>query len=220
MIGLQDVDLRHDRRSLALTGLTFSVPTGGFRWLTGAAGAGKSTLLALLAARLLPERGRVGLLGHQLERLGPGARARLRRRIGLLEDERRLLPHLSALENVALPLRIRGVSAASALLDSTEMLEWVGLGAARETRAGELSRGERLACALARAVVGRPELLLADEPAEGLGETEGGRLFQLLLEMNRLGATVVVATRSAWLRRLHDAPTLTLHAGRLTSETA
>ncbi len=202
---------------MALAGLTFRVPTGGFRWIEGRTGSGKSALIRLLAGRIAPDRGRLSLFGIDPARLGESARACLRRGSGGVDEDRRLVPHLSVLDNVALPLRIGGMAAAAALLDATEMLHWVGLGGALDRRADTLSRGERLACALARAVVGRPELLLADEPAAELGESDGGRLFQLLLEMNRLGATVLVATSSTWLRRLHDAPALRLEAGRLAA---
>jgi cell division transport system ATP-binding protein len=135
------------------------------------------------------------MFGTDLARVRPAARARLRRRIGLIDQDRRLVDHLSVLENTALPLLIDGASAHAAHIDAADMLDWVGLGglAAREARL--LSRGQRLLAAVARAVVGRPALLLADEPTEGLGEADGSRLIQLLLEMNRLGATVLIATR-------------------------
>ncbi len=195
--------------------MTCYVPEGGFRWITGPAGSGKSSLITLLAARHLPQSGSLTLLGVEISQAGRRERARLRRRMGVIDEHRRLLPAMTVFENTALKLRINGVSAAAARIDALDMLEWVGLAHLADRPASLLSRGERLLCVIARALVCRPALLLADEPTEGLGEAEGGRLFQLMLEMNRLGATVVVASRSEALRSAHSAPTLALDAGRL-----
>jgi cell division transport system ATP-binding protein len=119
------------------------------------------------------------------------------------------------LENVALPLRINGVAAGPARIDAIEMLEWVGAGDVIDRPASLLSRGERLLCSVARATAGRPELLVADEPFESLGDALATRLLQLIVEMNRLGTTIILATASeTWCRR-HPARTLTLEHGHL-----
>ncbi len=213
MIRLQSVDFR------GLSGVSFSVPDGGFRWITGPAGSGKSALVSLLAARCRPDAGRVRLFGVDVARLRRAGRARLRRRMGVIDERRLLLADLTVLENTVLPLRINGMQAAAARIEALEVLDWVGLGRIRDRPAGQLSAGERLLCTIARAVVGRPELLVADEPTEGLG-VQGDRLFELIAELNRLGATVIVASRNEALRRAHPAPTLTLEGGGLREDAA
>lgn len=220
VIQLTGVDLVHSangrrQASAALSGLTLSLTQGEFRWLTGGTGAGKSSLLGLLDTTLRPTAGRVVLLGRDAGRAGAGELAALRRRIGSVRATHDLLPHLTVFENVALPLRISGARAAAARVDAAEMLHWVGLGARMHVPAAQLSRGETQLCLLARAVVPRPDLLLADEPFAGFSEGETDRMFALVREVARLGATVVIATRDDRLPRLFPAPAIHLEAGRL-----
>ena len=220
MIQLTGVELAHQvngRRQAppALSGLTLSLAQGEFRWLTGSAGAGKSSLLGLLDTTRHPTAGRVVLLGRDAGRANPAQLATLRRRIGSVRGAHDLLPHLTALENVALPLRIAGIRAAVARVDATEMLHWVGLGARMHVPAATLSRGETQLCLLARAVVPRPDLLLADEPFAGFSEGETDRMWALVREVARLGATVVIATRDERLPQRYPAAALHLEAGRL-----
>ena len=220
MIRLEGVDHTRSTGRVTLRGLSLDVPQGGFCWVTGAAGSGKSTLVALLAGRHLPSNGRLRLLGTDVVRAGHRGRARLRRRIGAVDEHRTMIGHLSALENVALPLRINGIAAGPARIDAIEMLEWVGAGAIIDQPASLLSRGERLLCSIARATAGRPELLVADEPFDSMGDALATRLLQLIVEMNRLGTTVMLATASeAWSRR-HPARTLTLEHGHLRERAA
>ena len=221
MIRLENVSHRRNPGSglkpqpWALRHLDVEVPNGGFCWLTGPAGSGKSTLVALLACRQAPTTGRLDVLGTDVARAGHRGRARLRRRIGAVDEHRRLAAHLTVLENVALPLRIDGAAAADARIDAIEMLEWLGAGSIVDRPAVLLSRGERLLCVIARAAVGRPELLVADEPFDGLPDAQADRFVQLLVEMNRLGTTVLLATASEASCRRHPARTLTIEHGRL-----
>ncbi len=222
MIELTGVDLVHghrDRESAApaLSGVTLRLGQGEFRWLTGRAGAGKSSLLGILDTTARPTAGRVVLLGCDVGRASPNALAALRRRIGSVRGHNDLLGHLTVFENVALPLRIAGMRAASARVDAAEMLHWVGLGARMHVPASRLSRGEAQLCRLARAVVPRPGLLLADEPFAGFSATETDRMFALVREVARLGATVVIATRDERLPARFPAPILHLDAGRLAA---
>ncbi len=204
-----------------LDDISFAVPAGGFRWLLGPSGAGKTSLLRLLTLAALPSRGRVHLLGHEI---GPHRTAqrrllpRLRRRIGVVFQDFRLLPHLSAHDNVALPLRLAGHDEAEIAADVGDMLGWVGLSRRAHARPAQLSGGEQQRVAIARAVIARPELLLADEPTGNLDDAQAVRLMQLLGEMRRRGTTIVVATHNERLVERHPARALRLDRGRLVSD--
>ncbi len=222
MVRLDGVALHYQigrqRGPEALRDLAFGIPEGGFRWLRGPSGAGKTSLLRLLHLAVRPTGGRLLVLGTDI---GAAARAELpplRRRIGMVFQDFRLLPHLSAFDNVALPLRIAGRPEGQIRADVTEMLRWVGLARHSRSRPAELSGGEQQRVAIARAVVGRPSLLLADEPTGNLDDAQAERLMLLLKEMNRLGATVVVATHNAALVTRHPGPALVLEHGRLVDD--
>ncbi len=205
-----------------LRDLSFAIPGGGFRWLLGHSGAGKTSLLRLLHVAVRPTRGRMRLLDFEI---GPapdvGLRRHLpllRRRIGMVFQDFRLLSHLSAFDNVALPLRLAGRPEGQVRADVEEMLRWVGLARYRDERPDALSGGEQQRVAIARAVVARPSLLLADEPTGNLDDVQAERLMRLLHEMNRLGATVVVATHNEALVARHPGPILKLDGGRLVED--
>jgi cell division transport system ATP-binding protein len=195
--------------------LNFAIPEGGFRWLLGASGAGKTSLLRLLTLSVRPTSGHLHVLGAAIENTKRSALPLLRRRIGVVYQDFRLLPHLSAYDNVALPLRLAGRPEGQVRADVEEMLRWVTLTRRLHARPAELSGGEQQRVAIARAVIGRPALLLADEPTGNLDDVQAERLMQLLAELNRLGTTVVVATHSMALVRRHKARALVLEEGRL-----
>lgn len=221
MVELDRVGLRYGpagKGTAVLRDLTFRVPEGGFRWLLGASGAGKTSLLRLLHLAVRPTEGELVMLGERVGRAGRAALPGLRRQIGMVFQDFRLLPHLSAFDNVALPLRLGGQPEGSIRVDVCELLAWVGLSRRLEHRPAELSGGEQQRVAIARAVVGRPALLLADEPTGNLDDVQAQRLMQLFREMNRLGATVIVATHNEGLVARHPAHTLLLHEGRLVRD--
>ncbi len=195
--------------------LSFVLPEGVFRWLLGPSGAGKTSLLRLMYLAARPTRGSLGVLGADVSTLSRRALPAMRRRIGVVFQDFRLLAHLSVFDNVALPLRIAGRPEGQIRADVGEMLRWVGLAKRTEARPAELSGGEQQRAAIARAVVVRPSLLLADEPTGNLDEVQAERLMQLFKEMNRLGTTVVVATHNDALVGRHPAPALRLEHGRL-----
>ncbi|MXP63639.1 ATP-binding cassette domain-containing protein [Roseomonas sp. M0104] len=199
----------------ALADLTFMLPEGSFTWLLGASGAGKSSLLRLMHLALLPTRGELEVLGERVRRDRRAALPALRRRIGVVFQDFRLLPYLSAFDNVALPLRLSGRSEASLRPDVAEMLRWVGLQGRELALPQQLSGGEQQRIAIARAVVTRPALLVADEPTGNLDSHQARRLLALLTQMNRLGTTVVVATHSEDLVAQFSAPALVLEEGRV-----
>ncbi len=201
----------------ALRDISFLLSEGSFHWLLGPSGAGKSSLLRLMHLALRPSRGEVVLFGTRLSQARRSALPRLRRRIGVVHQDFRLLPHLSVADNLALPLRISGRAEAQVRGDVAEMLRWIGLEARTEALPAALSGGEQQRVAIARAVVIRPALLVADEPTGNLDAAQTWRVLRLLGEMHRLGTTVVVATHDEALVRGHAAPALRLEAGRLVS---
>jgi cell division transport system ATP-binding protein len=223
MVSFDDVWLRYDhpRRPDAaaapeiLRDITFTIPDGGFRWLTGPSGAGKTSLLKLIYLAQHPTRGRIDILGTHAARISRRDAALLRRRIGVVHQDFRLLRHLSAFDNVALPMRLARRSEKHIAADVKEILDWVGLAGKFSARPEELSGGEQQRIAIARAVVARPQLLVADEPTGNLDDEQAERLMMLITALNRLGTTVIVATHNMHLVARYPAPRLDMEDGRL-----
>ncbi len=224
MIRLDGVGLSYDRHAGSARGaavhevlrdISFALPEGEFRWLLGPSGAGKTSLLRLMYLAVRPTRGHLRLLGTDIARAHRRELPRLRRRIGVVFQDFRLLSHLSVFDNVALPLRLAGRAEGQLRVDVTEMLRWVGLEPKLEVLPQALSGGEQQRVAIARAVIARPALLLADEPTGNLDDSQAQRLMMLLKELNRLGTTVVVATHNDALVARHPAAALRLAQGRL-----
>ena len=176
--------------------LSFLLPEGAFRWLLGPSGAGKTSLLRLMYLAVRPTRGRLAIFGTDIETAGRQLLPRLRRRIGVVFQDFRLLPHLSAFDNVALPLRIAGRPEGQIRADVGEMLRWVGLAKLAATRPDELSGGEQQRVAIARAVICRPALLLADEPTGNLHSAQGREIMELFRALNEAGTTIIQVTHS------------------------
>ncbi len=221
MVRLDEVGLRYGGTRGGpeiLRDISFSIGPGGFRWLLGRSGAGKTSLLRLLSLAARPTRGTLIVLGADIGLVPRRALPPLRRRIGMVFQDFRLLPHLTAFDNVALPLRLAGRPEGQITVDATEMLRWVGLADKTGAWPAELSGGEQQRVAIARAVAGRPSLLLADEPTGNLDEGQAERLMQLLAELNRLGTTVVVATHNDALVERHPARAMVLEHGRLVED--
>ncbi|EMD83522.1 cell division ATP-binding protein FtsE [Pacificimonas flava] len=204
----ENVGLRYGTDAEVLRDISFRLDPGAFLFLVGPSGAGKTSLLKLLYLDRRPTRGRFTLFG---ENIGAAPRTKLpalRRRIGVVFQDFRLLDHLSAFDNVALPLRIGGVAEAEVAAHVEELLDWVGLARRRDARPRTLSGGEQQRLAIARAVIARPDLLLADEPTGNVDPEMAGRLLHLFHELNRLGTTVVVATHA--LQLLPKVPAATI----------
>jgi len=195
--------------------LSFKIPEGVFRWLLGPSGAGKTSLLRLMYLAIRPTSGHLSVLGVDVGKARRQALPGLRRRIGVVFQDFRLLPHLSVYDNVALPLRLAGRPEGQIRADVTEILGWVGLTKKAGERPAALSGGEQQRVAIARAVVARPALLLADEPTGNLDESQAERLMLLFQELNRVGTTIVVATHNDALASRHSAPALRLERGRI-----
>jgi cell division transport system ATP-binding protein len=200
----------------ALRDVSFKLDSGGFYFLTGPSGAGKSTLLKLMYLALRPSSGTAKMFGVNVGDADRDSLPMLRRKIGVVFQDFRLLPHLSVSENVAMPFRVRGVPAIDYAEDVDDLLRWVGLGARINALPETLSGGEQQRVAIARAVVGKPSLLIADEPTGNVDPDMGARIIRLFIELHKLGATVVIATHDLDLVRRSGAPVLRLEAGQLT----
>jgi cell division transport system ATP-binding protein len=182
-----------------LRDMDFQLARGGFYFLTGPSGAGKTSLLKLLYLAQRPTRGRIQLFGEDLTEAPRDALPQFRRRIGVVFQDFRLVRHLTAFDNVALPLRVAGASEEEVQGPVREMLAWVGLADRASARPATLSGGEQQRVAIARAVINRPELLVADEPTGNVDADMASRLLHLFTALNRLGTTVVVATHDVGL---------------------
>ncbi|HEX2448327.1 MAG TPA: cell division ATP-binding protein FtsE [Methyloceanibacter sp.] len=215
MIRFDNVGLRYGTGPEVLRDVTFHVLPGSFHFLTGPSGAGKTTLLRLLFMSLRPSRGLIFVFGENATDLSASGRSALRRRIGIVFQDFRLLDHLTTWENVALPLRVMGRKESDYKEDVTDLLRWVGLGDRINAYPETLSGGEKQRAAIARAVIGRPELLLADEPTGNVDPAIGNRLLRLFVELNRLGTSVIIATHDYGLMEQLDAPRLVLFDGHL-----
>lgn len=220
MIRFDNVGLRYASGPEILRDVTFHVLPGSFHFLTGPSGAGKTSLLRLLFMSLRPTRGLIFIFGENIADLPSSARAALRRRIGIVFQDFRLLDHLTTWENVALPLRVMGKREPDYADDVTDLLHWVGLGNRIHAYPETLSGGEKQRAAIARAVIGRPELLLADEPTGNVDPAISNRLLRLFVELNRLGTSVIIATHDYALMDHLDAPRLTLYEGQLKTSAA
>jgi cell division transport system ATP-binding protein len=213
LVRFESVGLRYGLGPEVLRDISFHLEPGSFHFLIGPSGAGKTSLMKLMFLAHRPSRGLINIFGHDLATTPREQLPALRRRIGVVFQDFRLLDHLTAMENVALPLRIAGESDQKSREHVTELLNWVGLGDRLQARPATLSGGEKQRVAIARAVIARPRLLVADEPTGNVDPEMGLRLVQLFVELNKLGTTVVVATHNRRLIERYDFPVMRLSNG-------
>jgi len=215
VIRFENVGLRYGAGQEILHDVSFAVPPASFQFLTGASGAGKTSLLRLMFLALKPTRGLITVFGKDTSLLHRRELPLLRRRIGLVFQDFRLLDHLTTFENVALPLRVRGGGTKQTRREVEELLEWVGLGEKMHALPPVLSGGEKQRAAIARALIDRPEILLADEPTGNVDPELALRLLRLFVELNRLGTAVIIATHDFSLMDKVNARRMILDRGRL-----
>ncbi|MCC3304129.1 cell division ATP-binding protein FtsE [Sneathiella sp. HT1-7] len=217
MVRFENVGMRYGLGPEVLRDINFHLRPGSFHFLTGPTGAGKSSLLKLLALSHRPSRGLVTLFNKEVSTLSREDLPGMRRKIGVVYQDFRLLDHLSTLENVALPLKIAGAKNDQVYQHVAELLEWVGLGRQVDAKPPTLSGGEKQRVAIARAVINRPQLLIADEPTGSMDAEMGLRLMYLFQELNKIGTTVVVATHDLELIKRFGNPVMILKDGMLTT---
>lgn len=200
MIELDNVNYSYGGAEL-LRGVSVQLAPGTFHFLTGPSGAGKTTLIRLCYGALRPTAGQVRVFDTDMARLDRDQMAMIRRRIGVVHQDCQFLDHLPVADNIALPLIVSGRDVAAEAGNLAELMKWVGLGARADALPPELSGGERQRAALARAVIMSPDVILADEPTGNVDWDMSQRLLQLLVELNRMGKTILVASHDLALIR-------------------
>jgi len=218
LIKFEHVGLRYGIGPEILSDINFKLEPGSFHFLSGPSGAGKTSLMSLLYLGRRPTRGLVTMFGQDIGQLSRWQMASLRQRIGVVFQDFRLLNHMSAFDNVALPLRISGKSEKEIQNNVSELLEWVGLGEHKHVLPNTMSGGQQQRVAIARAVITRPRLLLADEPTGNLDDEIGFRLMNLFDQLNRMGTTVVIATHNLAIIEKFGHPRMILDDGSLLIE--
>ncbi len=216
MIRFENVGLRYGVGPEILRDLSFEIEPRSFQFLTGPSGAGKTTLIRLIFLSMKPTRGLITVFDRDAATLTKTDLPAVRRRIGVVFQDFRLLDHLTTFENVALPLRVLNKEESSYRTDVVELLRWVGLGDRMHAFPPVLSGGEKQRAAIARALIGKPEILLADEPTGNVDPPLARRLMRLFVELNRLGTSVVIATHDINLMNQFNARRLVIEEGRLT----
>ena len=218
-VRLDSVSLTYDRTGEVLSEIDLVLRQGSFTFLTGPSGAGKSSLLKLLYLAHAPTKGNIRLFGRQTFELKRKQLAAIRRRIGVVFQEFRLLDHLTAFENVALPLRVAGQKQDAYSNEVIDLLRWVGLGERVDAPIPSLSGGEQQRVAIARALINKPDLLIADEPTGNVDPEMARKILRLFAELNkRVGTTILIATHDLDLLREFDSPVLRLSNGLLVRD--
>lgn len=216
IIHFEHVSLSFPGNISVFENISFTLLEGTFHFLTGPSGAGKSSLLNLIHLSTKPTHGHIRLLGYDTAQIGRPDIPFFRRNISFVFQDFRLLDHLTAAENVALPLRIQGVSIEQCRLYAAELLKWVGLEGFYHAYPPTLSGGQKQRVAIARAVITKPQLLLADEPTGNVDDQNGIKLLYLFEELNKNGTTVLVATHNQALIQEFSYPSLYLDKHKMT----
>lgn len=218
MIKFEHVGLRYGIGPEVISDVNITLDPGSFHFLSGPSGSGKTSLMSLLYLGRRPTRGLVTMFGQNVGSMDRNQMAAMRQRIGVVFQDFRLLGHMSAFDNVALPLRITGKSEKEIQANVNELMEWVGLGDQKQSLPSTLSGGQQQRIAIARAVITRPRLLLADEPTGNLDDDIGYRLMSLFDQLNRMGTTVVIATHNVQMMEKFGHARLILDKGHVRVE--
>jgi cell division transport system ATP-binding protein len=215
-VALEGVGLRYEDGPEVLSDVNLAIPQSSFHFLTGSSGAGKTSLLSLMYLAKRPTSGAIKLFGEDVGEAKRTRLAVLRRRLGVVFQDFRLLDHMTAFDNVALPLRVAGVGQATMQRNVGELLKWVGLEDSMNARPTALSGGQQQRVAIARAVVNRPKLILADEPTGNVDDAIAERLMMLFVELHKLGSSVIIATHNESLVARFPYPRLHIDRGKVS----
>ena len=215
MIKLSKISLNYGNNTGILKDLDLKLESGSFHFLTGPSGSGKSSLLKLLFLGHLPSSGKLNIFGKNVSEISNTELPILRRKIGVVFQDFRLLNHLTVIENVALPLQIAGARKVDIKDHVNELISWVGLSDKINSLPNTLSDGEKQRISIARAVIGRPSLLLADEPTGSIDSDQGNKIMYLFEELNKIGTTVIIATHDNALVNEFNYPKLNLIDGKI-----
>jgi cell division transport system ATP-binding protein len=218
MITLEHIAMEYSVGQPILKDVSFTLERGSFHFLTGASGAGKSTLLSLLSLQGRATHGKFHMFGENIMEMNREDLPRLRRRIGIVLQDYRLLNHLTVLENVSLPLKVMGEPDSEIKPKALELLEWIGLSEHQNAKPATLSGGQKQRTAIARAVITKPDILLADEPTGNLDSSLAQRFMYLFEALNQTGTTVLIASHDEYLISLFNYPTLRLKSGSLVKQ--
>ena len=218
MITLEHIAMEYTPGQPILQDISLTLERGSFHFLTGASGAGKSTLLSLLSLQGRAARGKFHLFGKNVTQMRRDELPALRRRIGIVLQDYRLLSYLTVLENVSLPLKVMGRPDSEITPKALELLEWIGLSEQQNAWPGTLSGGQKQRAAIARAVITKPDILLADEPTGNLDSDLAQRFMYLFEALNQTGTTVLIASHDEHLISLFNYPTLRLKDGFLVKQ--
>lgn len=216
LISFQNVGLTFKGNVRLFSKLILDIQEGEFYFLTGLSGAGKSTLLKMMYLGLPPTTGHLYLFGDEVGRISENSIAYLRRKIGIVFQDFRLLPHLTTLENVALPLKVRGIDTRKARQQAKDLLAWVGLEDVLNNLPHTLSGGQQQRAAITRAIMGKPKLLLADEPTGNVDEEAARKILYLFEELHKSGTTIVVATHNRSFAKEFNHPEIFLKKGQVS----
>lgn len=221
IVKFDNVGLRYGTDPEVLSDLSFTLYPGSFYFLTGASGAGKTSLLKMLYLAQRPSRGAIRMFGKDMITLPRTRLPDFRRRLGVVFQNFRLVPHLSAFDNVALPLRLAGTDEGRVIRSVSDMLDWVGLSHRAQAQPASMSGGEQQRVAIARAVIARPQMLIADEPTGNVDPDMALKLLRLFEALNnRVGTTVIVATHDVHLlKKVPDSLIMRLQKGKLSDPT-
>ena len=216
-ISFANVAARYDDSPEILTDVSFNISNGSFYFLSGASGAGKTTLLRLIYQLHRPSRGQIKLFGKNTGDMTRNEITKLRQRMAIVFQSYSLLSHLSVFDNIALPLRVRGISENKIKTLVTKVLDWVGLGKFADAAPLSLSGGQQQRVSVARAIIIQPSILLADEPTGNLDPENASRLMELFVQMNKMfGTTIILATHSTELMKTYKFPVIHVENHRVS----
>ncbi|MBN9413157.1 MAG: ATP-binding cassette domain-containing protein [Candidatus Paracaedimonas acanthamoebae] len=216
IVQFERVSLKYDQGPSVLEDVSFKLSPGTFHYLTGASGAGKSSLLKLIYKGFKEYRGTIQVFGNDLRYMKNQAVSLYRQKIGIIFQDFLLLEHLTTLDNIALPLRLRGDGWLHSQKKARQMMEWIGLGGFEEAMPSTLSGGQKQRAVIARSVMNKPKLLLADEPTGNLDDENAAKLLYLFEELNRGGITIIMATHNKDLTTEFPHPIIRLAEGQIS----